>query len=319
MTHNPNMPTNMPTTAPTTPPLTTEILNASILIVDDQLGNVQLLTQLLEESGYTHVSATMQPSEVCALQQQSHFDLILLDLHMPVMDGFAVMEALQTNHPDDYLSVIVLTADPSAKLRALQAGAKDFISKPFDLAEVRARIHNLLEVRLLYKKLALHNELLEQTVQLRTAELAASEQRFKRLTELASDWYWEQNESGSFTTVSGPVQEMMGIRVSAFMGGKPDAQAHGWNDDEREALQAKVFAREPFLDFPFSRIRSDGRLQHFRVSGEPMFDSSSRYTGYRGIGAEVVPHSPDFDKKEPAGSFLAEKAENGQNMNQIGL
>lgn len=278
-----------------------EILDAQILIVDDQQSNIELLTQLLQESGYTGVSATAQPQEVCALQQQSHFDLILLDLHMPEMDGFAVMQALQTNHPDDYLSVIVLTADPSAKLRALHAGAKDFISKPFDLAEVRARIHNLLEVRMLYKKLALHNELLEQTVQLRTAELAASEQRFKRLTELASDWYWEQNETGSFTTVSGPVQEMLGIRASAFLGGNTDGQVHGWKEDEREALRAKILAREPFLDFPFSRVKPDGSLQHFRVSGEPMFDSAARYTGYRGIGAEVMSQGSTLNKKEPRG------------------
>src|SRR6195256_2967627 len=116
------------------------------------------------------------------------------------------------------LPILVITAQPGHKLRALQAGAKDFVSKPFDLVEVRTRIRNLLEVRLLYKKLENYNKVLEQTVQERTAELRESEARYRSLTELASDWYWEQDENGNFTKVSGPVLEMLGIRVDTFVG-----------------------------------------------------------------------------------------------------
>jgi two-component system cell cycle response regulator len=130
-----------------------DILNARILIVDDQKSNVSLLEQLLGEAGYTCVTSTMNPQEVCALHRKNRYDLILLDLQMPGMDGFHVMAALKTNESDGYLPVIVLTAQPGHKLRALQAGAKDFISKPFDLVEVKTRIHNMLEVRLLYNKL----------------------------------------------------------------------------------------------------------------------------------------------------------------------
>ncbi len=126
-----------------------EILNASILIVDDQEANVQLLDQLLTEAGYTCVASTMNPKEVFALHRKHHYDLIVLDLQMPGMDGFHVMEGLKTSDADSYLPVIVLTAQPGHKLRALQAGAKDFISKPFDLVEVKTRIRNMLEVRLL--------------------------------------------------------------------------------------------------------------------------------------------------------------------------
>src|SRR6202795_2386890 len=190
-----------------------DILNASILIVDDQESNVSLLEELLSEAGYTCVASTMNPHEVCALHRKSRYDLILLDLQMPGMDGFQVMEGLKTNDADGYLPVIVLTAQPGHKLRALQAGAKDFISKPFDLVEVKTRIHNMLEVRLLYKRLEDFNKVLEQTVQERTAELRESEARYRSLTELASDWYWEQNENGAFTKVSGPALEMLGIRV----------------------------------------------------------------------------------------------------------
>ena len=147
-----------------------DILNASILIVDDQESNVSLLEQMLSEAGYTCVASTMDPREVCALHRKNRYDLILLDLQMPGMDGFQVMEALKTNEADGYLPVLVLTAQPGHKLRALQAGAKDFISKPFDLVEVKTRIHNMLEVRLLYKKIADYNKVLEQTVQERTAK-----------------------------------------------------------------------------------------------------------------------------------------------------
>lgn len=133
---------------------TTDILDANILIVDDQLANVQLLEQLLIEAGYTRVASTMNPEEVCGLHAKNHYDLILLDLKMPGMDGFQVMERLKENKADKYLPVIVLTAEPGHKLRALQSGAKDFISKPFDRAELLVRVRNMLEVRLLYKELS---------------------------------------------------------------------------------------------------------------------------------------------------------------------
>jgi response regulator RpfG family c-di-GMP phosphodiesterase len=124
---------------------------------------------------------------------------------------------LKADKADNYLPIIVLTAQPAHKLRALQAGAKDFISKPLDLLEVKTRIHNILEVRLLYKKLEGYNEVLDRTVRERTAELRVSEDRFRRLITLASDWYWEQSETGSFSQVSGPALEMIGIGMPAFL------------------------------------------------------------------------------------------------------
>jgi PAS domain S-box-containing protein len=269
----------------------TDILNASILIVDDQEVNVRLLEQMLREAGYTGMSSTMDPQEVCALHRKNRYDLILLDLQMPGMDGFQVMESLKTNDADDYLPVLVITAQPGHKLRALLAGAKDFISKPFDLVEVKTRIHNMLEVRLLYRKLENYNKVLEQTVQERTAELRESEARYRGLTELASDWYWEQDENGNFTKVSGPVLEMLGMRVDALVGGPGGlgiAPTPGWNEAERQVLQATIAARQPFLDFIFSRKGDDGTQQRFQVSGEPMFNQFCRFVGYRGIGIELT-------------------------------
>jgi PAS domain S-box-containing protein len=265
-----------------------DILGASILIVDDQESNVALLAQMLSAAGYTRVASTMKPQEVCALHRKNRYDLILLDLQMPGMDGFQVMEGLKTNDADGYLPVLVITAQPGHKMRALRAGARDFVSKPFDLLEVKTRIHNMLEVRLLYKQLENYNKLLEQTVQERTAELRESEARYRSLTNLASDWYWEQDEIGNFTKVSGPVLEMLGVQVDAFVGEKSNDRVTGWNEAERQALQAKIADRQPFLDFEFSRVNADGSQQKFQVSGEPMFNQSCRFIGYRGIGVELT-------------------------------
>ncbi len=127
----------------------TDILKARILIVDDDQSDAFLLERILGGAGYTSVSSTTNPVEVCELHRVNRYGLILLDLLMPGMDGFEVMEKLKEIEPEGYLPVLVITAQPDHKLRALRAGAKDFISKPFELAEVLARAHNMLEVRLL--------------------------------------------------------------------------------------------------------------------------------------------------------------------------
>jgi two-component system cell cycle response regulator len=127
------------------------ILNAGILVVDDQEANLTLLECLLREAGYTSVSTTRDPRAVTELQRHNQYSLILLDLHMPFMDGFQVLEALKEVQKDDYVPVLVITALPAHKLRALRDGAKDFISKPFDLPELLIRVRNMLEVRLLHE------------------------------------------------------------------------------------------------------------------------------------------------------------------------
>jgi len=264
------------------------ILNASILIVDDQPSNVLLLEEMLRNVGYACFTSTTDPYAVCELHRKHRYDLILLDLLMPGMDGFQVMEGLKEIETGGYLPVLVITAQPDHKLRALAAGAKDFVAKPFDLIEVQTRIHNMLEVRLLYKQLENSNQILEQTVQERTAELRKSEARFRRLTELSSDWYWEQDENGHFTKIFGPVFEMLGIRFDEVLGQSRDDHGVRWNESERETLEANLAAKRPFLDFVYSRINPDGSKQYLMVSGEPMFNSSGRFTGYRGIGKDVT-------------------------------
>jgi adenylate cyclase len=129
-----------------------DFLGARILVVDDQEANVTLLELMLQEAGYTAVDSTRDPREVCPRHQRNRYDLILLDLQMPGMDGFQVMEGLKEIETGGYLPVLVITAQPDHKLRALKAGAKDFVSKPLDLAEVLARVRNMLEVRLLHRE-----------------------------------------------------------------------------------------------------------------------------------------------------------------------
>ena len=138
-----------------------DIYQSKILIIDDQQANISLLSRMLHGAGYTAISSTMKPGEARELHRNNHYDLILLDLKMPNMDGFKVMEELKEIEPGGYLPVVVITAQPEHKLRALKAGAKDFISIPFDLAEVLARVHNMLEVRLLHETLRNHSEMME--------------------------------------------------------------------------------------------------------------------------------------------------------------
>jgi serine phosphatase RsbU (regulator of sigma subunit) len=157
------------------------ILGAKILVVDDKEANVRLIEGMLRIAGYTAVSSTTNPNEVCELHETNRYSLILLDLQMPGMDGFQVMEGLKKIEADGYLPVLVITAQPDHKLRALEAGAKDFVSKPFDLAELRARVHNILEVRLLHLETKSYSRSLEETVR----ELEASREiiRIKTLEE----------------------------------------------------------------------------------------------------------------------------------------
>lgn len=268
-----------------------EILAAKILIVDDQPANMELLEQLLAVTGYTNLDQTSDPLEVLGLHQKNDYDLILLDLKMPKMDGFEVMQALKQHDPDHYLPVIVLTAEPTHKLRALNAGAKDFLSKPFSLVEVKTRIYNMLEVRLLYKMLAKQNQFLEQAVTERSIKLNESEARFTSMAKLPAHWYWEQSANAQNTTISGSALELLGLRITAFFGQHAADKILGWNVLEQQKLQETIVKQEAFRDFRFSRTNEDGTQQFFQVSGEPMFDTAYRFVGFRGIGSELTPNT----------------------------
>src|SRR2546426_10246224 len=153
-----------------------DLTKARILVVDDEPANVRLLERTLAEAGYRQVRSTTDSRQVLALYGEYQPDLLLLDLMMPYLDGIAVMRELQI--PEDvYLPILVLTADTTteAKKRALEAGAKDFLTKPFDRIEVLLRIKNLLHTRHLYLDLRRHNRSLEKIVDERTQRLLQSE------------------------------------------------------------------------------------------------------------------------------------------------
>jgi len=192
-----------------------DILNSRVLIVDDQEANVFLLEHILRGAGYASVASTMDPREVCELHRQNRYELILLDLEMPGMDGFQVMEGLKEIETEGYLPVLVITAEPGHKLRALQAGAKDFISKPLDLAEVLARAYNMLEVRLLHMETKTYSKVLEQTVR----ELEASREviRLKTLEERKKlDQEWALAEETQKSLLPHCLPQFENFRIHAF-------------------------------------------------------------------------------------------------------
>ena len=195
-----------------------DILKASILIVDDQEANVSLLEKMLRGAGYVSIASTRNPHEVCELHRQNRYSLILLDLQMPGLDGFQVMEGLKAIETDGYLPVLVITAQPGHKLRALKAGAKDFVSKPFDLAEVLMRVYNLLEVRLL------HMEAKAQAAQAETQSeqaIRASELRYRRLFETAQDGILILDaDTGQVVDANPFMKDLLGYSQAEFLGKK---------------------------------------------------------------------------------------------------
>lgn len=173
------------------------ILQAAILIVDDEPANVKLLEKILQRQGYRNIQSTCDSREVEALCDTTCFDAFLLDIRMPYLNGFDVMALLQQRFRDDYLPVLVLSAQPDmeTRLKALSLGAKDFLTKPFDQLEAVTRIHNLLEVRLMHNRVRDQNRLLEQQVKTRTDELYRTRQEVIRRLGLAAEY--RDNETGN--------------------------------------------------------------------------------------------------------------------------
>jgi diguanylate cyclase (GGDEF)-like protein/PAS domain S-box-containing protein len=206
----------------------TDIQHARILIVDDQPVNIELLEYLLTSTGYKDVRSTTDPRVVASWHAEHHFGLIILDLQMPGMSGFEVMDALKPLEPDGWLPVLVVTAQPDHKLRAFETGARDFISKPFDPIETLTRIRNMLEMRLLHNRERNYATRLEQTVRERTAEL----QRFRSAMDATADAIFlldaanaelvDVNE-GACRMLGYPRGELLGQSASRLGLGEPQA------------------------------------------------------------------------------------------------
>ncbi len=177
-----------------------EIFRAGVLIVDDQIENVDLLRRALSRSGYTNLYSTTDSREASALYATHAPDIVLLDIMMPYVDGFEVMAQIQALSKEDYAPILVLTADDQreTRIKALKCGAKDFLTKPIDRTEVLTRIRNILEVRLLHKKVLRQNEVLEDRVIERTREL--HESRLEIMRRLARAAEFRDTDTGAHIT-----------------------------------------------------------------------------------------------------------------------
>jgi putative two-component system response regulator len=196
------------------------LADSRILIVDDEPGNVQLLQRILVREGYRRVTGLSNPREAMAVIDEDRLDVVLLDLHMPVVDGYQILESIMTSLDPERrtLPVIVLTADatPEARRRALTSGAADFITKPFDVVEVALRIRNTLERHQLHSEVRRQNELLEDRVRARTIELERAQlETFERLA-LAAEY--RDDDTGKHTRrvggVARAIAEQLGMAAT---------------------------------------------------------------------------------------------------------
>lgn len=280
------------------------IRDARILIVDDNAANVALLEGILANDEFHNIHATTDPRTVEGLQAAQPFDLILLDYRMPHMDGVEVMHRLARAMRDDYLPVLVLTAqdDRATRLKALEAGAKDFITKPFDSVEVLHRIRNMLEVRRLYNDRKRENERLEAAVRARTHEL--EETRRKIIERLGRAGEYRDNETGMHVIRMSKCCQLLALRA-----GLPETEAE-------LILQASPMHDVGKIGVPDSILLKPGKLTtdewelmktHAEIGGDIIGDDPSALlqaarvialthhekwdgTGYpRGLSGEDIP------------------------------
>jgi len=276
-----------------------DIRRARILIVDDEPVNVQLLEFLLKSSGYEAVASTTDPRQVATLHLQHQYDLIILDLQMPHMDGFQVMEALKPMERESWLPVLVVTAEPDKKLAALEAGARDFIGKPFDTVEVLTRIRNLLEVRLLHRESREHGARMERKVRERTAEL----QRFRGAMDATSDAIFLVNAHNmSMLDVSDGACRMLGFSREALL--RIDPVALGLAERAQLERYADVASAPREHDIVETELlRSDGQgavpveisWQLQQLEGMRMLIAVARDISERIHAAQRLKHMSNYD------------------------
>ena len=278
----------------------------AILIVDDQEQNVRLLEQLLARSGYQRVFSTRDSREAAALCKQLQPDILLLDLHMPHRDGYAVLEELKSDLPADvFLPVLVLTADslPAAKQRALSLGATDFLHKPFDAVEVVLRIRNLLRTRFLHADLRNHNRTLGEKVEERTRDL--QHVQVEMLERLANASEARDDDTGEHTQRVGALSAALGARC-----GWPLAQideirrAASLHDIGKIGIPDRILLKPARLDpdefqtmkshtTVGAKILAGSRFATLRLAEEIAEFHHERWdgSGYSGLAADEIPLS----------------------------
>ena len=277
--------------------------HARILIVDDEPANVDLLHRLLERAGFANLEATTEPRKTAELYVRHRPDLILLDLHMPGMDGLAVMDQLNEIAEASYLPILMLTGDmtPAARQEALSRGAKDFVSKPFHADEVLLRIRTLLETRFLYFQVQSQNQILEAKVRERTRELEAAQ--IEIIERLARAAEFRDDNTGQHTERVGQMAALLARQL-----GLPDPQvslirrAAPLHDVGKIGIPDAVLLKLGKLtldEFELvkthttigARILSGSRFGVLRLAEEIAFSHHERWDGdgYVGIRQDHIP------------------------------
>jgi putative two-component system response regulator len=277
--------------------------HARILIVDDEPVNVELLQRLLLRAGFSKLAATHDPREVADLYVKFRPDLILLDLHMPHMDGLQVMDELNQIAEASYLPILMLTGDVSqeAKQEALSRGAKDFLNKPFHSDEVMLRIGTLLETRFLYLQIQSQNQMLEAKVRERTRELEAAQ--IEIIERLAKAAEFRDDNTGQHTERVGQMAALLAKQI-----GLPDSQvslirrAAPLHDVGKIGIPDTILLKLGKLtDDEFAlvkthttigaRILSGSRFPILRLAEEIAFNHHERWDGdgYVGVSRDAIP------------------------------
>lgn len=277
--------------------------HARILIVDDEAANVELLRRVLDRAGFRKVDSTTDPGEAVSLYVQTRPDLILLDLHMPHMDGLAVMDRLNQIIEASYLPILMLTGDlsPEARREALSRGAKDFVNKPFNPDEVLLRIRTLLETRFLYLQIQSQNQMLEAKVRERTRELESAQieiiERLARAAEFRDDNTGQHTERvGHMAALLARELGLTDAQVSLIRRAAPlhDVGKIGIPD----AILLKLGNLTP-AEFELvkthttigARILSASRFALLRLAEEIAFSHHERWdgAGYAGLAGDQIP------------------------------
>lgn len=277
--------------------------HARILIVDDEEQNITLLRRLLERAGFSHLESTADPREVAALYARFRPDLILLDLHMPHMDGFEVLDQLNQIAEASYLPILMLTGDLSqeAKREALSRGAKDFVSKPFHADEVLLRISTLLETRFLYLQIQSQNHVLEAKVNERTRELEAAQfeiiERLARAAEFRDDNTGQHTERvGQMAALVAKTIGLADTQVSLIRRAAPLHDVGKLGIPDAILLKLGKLTPDEFTLVKThttigARILSGSRFPILRLAEEIALNHHERWDGegYAGIAGDAIP------------------------------
>ena len=282
---------------------TTGFKQARILIVDDEAANVELLRRLLERAGFSRLDSTNDPREAAPMFKRLGPDLVLLDLHMPHMDGLQVIDELNQLGHASYLPILMLTGDmtPEARREALSRGAKDFVNKPFHADEVLLRIRTLLETRFLYLQIQSQNQMLEAKVQERTQELEAAQieiiERLARAAEFRDDNTGQHTERvGQMAALLAQEIGLADGQVALIRRAAPlhDVGKIGIPDSvllKLGKLTDEEFALVKTHTTIGARILSGSHFSLLRLAEEIAFSHHERWdgSGYEGIVGDAIP------------------------------